>query len=93
MELTKINVRKLTIYPEASVADPAHMIYATEVLENGQFVMYSDFTELKQLIHSIELKSAENAGYQKGVDKILSGLGMTFKEFLDKTETKSSEYF
>lgn len=88
MELPKINVRNFRIYPEASVADPAHQLCAIEFKEDGTCVSYNDFTELKQLIRTIELKWAETAGYQKGVDHILSGLGMTFKEFLDKTKEK-----
>ena len=49
-----------------SVADPAHLIAVYEILQKSgsESIAYSDYTEIKNYIHKLELKDAENTGYE-----------------------------
>lgn len=86
-------IRKFTILPEPSVADPAHFVLCREETEKDgkpEFIQYSDFTQLKSLIQDVELKDAQRAGFSLGIEYVLKLFGITREEFQEKLKASKN---
>jgi hypothetical protein len=60
-----------------SVSDPAHIIAVYETFEDRGInppLKYTDFTEVKEYIHKLELKDSYNSGYAAAERKVWKDL-------------------
>jgi hypothetical protein len=85
------NTRTFVIPTERSVADPAWMIACWESAADAHhshgYKTYGNYNEIKDLIHTCELKQAESVGYSKCYNDICEKFGFLSPRELDEAAT------
>jgi hypothetical protein len=76
--------RTFVIHVDPTIADPAHLIACSEIINGQVGINYSSFNELKDLIHKCELNREFRAGMDKGINTILEAFDIKPEEYLER---------